>query len=106
MIFFSLDCLPQVRVRPPSAVLPSSSEARLICESIDTPFISVAYWTYIGQRIELNPSIIEMHGNELRLFQFGDTAYTQPGAYSCVVSTRYGLLESEPAMLSLPSKSL
>ncbi|CAF1508156.1 unnamed protein product [Adineta ricciae] len=95
-------CLPQVRVRPNSAVLPSSSEARLICESTDTPFMSVAYWTYIGQRIELNPSIIEMHGNELRLFQFGDTAYTQPGAYSCVVSTRYGLLESEPAMLSLP----
>jgi hypothetical protein len=46
-----------------------------------------------------------MHENELRIFQFGDTAYTQPGAYSCVVSTRYGLLESEPAMLSLPSKS-
>ncbi|UJR15975.1 hypothetical protein I4U23_002894 [Adineta vaga] len=96
-------CLPQVRVRPQSAVLPSSSEARLICESTDTPFISVAYWTHIGQRIELNPSIVEMHGNELRLFQFGDTAYTQPGAYSCVVSTRYGLLESEPAMLSLPT---
>ena len=45
-----------------------------------------------------------MHGNELRLFQFGDTVYTQPGAYACVVSTRYGLMESEPAMLSLPSK--
>jgi hypothetical protein len=45
-----------------------------------------------------------MHGNELRIFQFGDTAYTQPGAYSCVVSTRYGLLESEPAMLSLPGE--
>jgi hypothetical protein len=45
-----------------------------------------------------------MHDNELRIFQFGDTAYTQPGAYACVVSTRYGLLESEPAMLSLPSK--
>ena len=43
--------------------------------------------------------------NELRIFQFGDTAYTQPGAYACVVSTEYGLLESEPAMLSLPSKS-
>lgn len=47
-----------------------------------------------------------MHDNELRIFRFGDTAYTQPGAYACVVSTRYGLLESEPAMLSLPSKSL
>jgi hypothetical protein len=46
-----------------------------------------------------------MHDNELEIFQFGDTAYTQPGAYACVVSTRYGLLESEPAMLSLPSKS-
>lgn len=45
-----------------------------------------------------------MDGNQLRIFQFGDTAYTQPGAYACVVSTRYGLLESEPAMLSLPSK--
>jgi len=44
-----------------------------------------------------------MHDNELRIFQFGDTAYTQPGAYACVVSTDYGLLESEPAMLSLPS---
>lgn len=64
----------------------------------------MAYWTYVGQRIEMNPSIIEMHDNELRLFRFGDTAYTQPGAYACVVSTRYGLLESEPAMLSLPSK--
>ena len=84
----------------------SSSEVRLKCESSDTPSISVAYWTHIGQRIEVNPSIIEIHGNELRLFQFGDTAYTQPGAYACVVSTRYGLLESEPAMLSLPSKSL
>jgi hypothetical protein len=47
-----------------------------------------------------------MHDKELRIFQFGDTAYTQPGAYACVVSTRYGLLESEPAMLSLPSKSV
>jgi hypothetical protein len=46
-----------------------------------------------------------MHDNELQIYQFGDTAYTQPGAYACVVSTRYGLLESEPAMLSLPSKS-
>lgn len=46
-----------------------------------------------------------MYGNELRIYQFGDTAYTQPGAYACVVSTRYGLIESEPAMLSLPSKS-
>ena len=100
-----LDALPQVRVRPATAVLPSSSEARLVCESNDTPFTSVAYWTHIGQRIELNPSIIEMHDNELRIFQFGDTAYTQPGAYACVVSTHYGLLESEPAMLSLPSKS-
>ena len=99
-----LDSLPHVRVRPSSAVLPSSSEARLVCESADTPFTSIAYWTHVGQRIELNPSIVEMHGNELRLFQFGDTAHTQPGAYSCVVSTRYGLLESEPAMLSLPSK--
>ena len=45
-----------------------------------------------------------MDGNELRLYQFGDTAYTQPGAYACVVQTEYGLLESEPAMLSLPSK--
>ncbi|CAF3777810.1 unnamed protein product, partial [Adineta steineri] len=96
-------CLPKVRVRPQSAVLPSSSEARLTCESSDTPFGSVAYWTHVGQRIELNPSIIEMHGNELRIFQFGDTAYTQPGTYSCVVSTRYGLLESEPSMLSLPT---
>ncbi|CAF0826168.1 unnamed protein product [Adineta steineri] len=96
-------CLPKVRVRPQSAVLPSSSEARLTCESSDTPFGSIAYWTHVGQRIELNPSIIEMHGNELRIFQFGDTAYTQPGTYSCVVSTRYGLLESEPSMLSLPT---
>jgi hypothetical protein len=103
--FFDLDCLPQVHVRPQSAVLLSSSEARLTCESNDTGFVAVAYWTHVGQRIELNPSIIEMHDNELRIFQFGDTAYTQPGAYSCVVSTRYGLLESEPAMLSLPSKS-
>jgi hypothetical protein len=78
----------------------------LKCESSDTPFLSIAYWTHVGQRIEVNPSIIEMHGNELRIFQFGDTAYTQPGAYACVVSTRYGLLESEPAMLSLPSKSV
>ncbi|CAF3607553.1 unnamed protein product [Rotaria sordida] len=96
-------CLPQIRVRPQSAVLLSSSEVRLICESSDTPFLSIAYWTYIGQRIELNPSIIEMHGNELRIYEFGDTAYTQPGAYSCVVSTRYGLIQSEPAMLSLPT---
>ncbi|CAF2401516.1 unnamed protein product [Rotaria sp. Silwood2] len=96
-------CLPQVRVRPQSAVLLSSSEVRLICESSDTPFVSIAYWTHVGQRIELNPSIIEMHGSELRIYQFGDTAYTQPGAYSCVVSTRYGLIESEPAMLSLPN---
>jgi hypothetical protein len=103
--FFNEDCLPQVRVRPQSAVLLSSSEVRLRCESHDIPFLSVAYWTHIGQRIELNPSIIEMHENELRIFQFGDTAYTQPGPYACVVSTRYGLLESEPAMLSLPSKS-
>jgi len=101
----NLDGLPQVRVRPSTAVIPSSSEARLICESSDTPFVSVAYWTHVGQRIELNPSIIEMHDNELQIFQFGDTAYTQPGAYACVVSTHYGLLESEPAMLSLPSKS-
>jgi hypothetical protein len=101
---FDLDGLPQVFVRPQTAVLPSSSEARLTCESSDTPFASVAYWTHVGQRIELNPSIIEMHDNELRIFQFGDTAYTQPGAYACVVSTRYGLLESEPSMLSLPSK--
>jgi hypothetical protein len=105
LLFFHSDCLPQVHVRPQSAVLLSSSEVRLFCESSDTPFLSVAYWTHVGQRIELNPSIIEMHENELRIFQFGDTAYTQPGAYSCVVSTRYGLLESEPAMLSLPSKS-
>ncbi|CAF1491969.1 unnamed protein product [Rotaria sordida] len=98
-----IDGLPQVRVHPQSAVIPSSSEVRLLCESSDTPFISVAYWTHVGQRIELNPSIIEMHDNELRIYQFGDTAYTQPGAYACVVSTRYGLLESEPAMLSLPS---
>ncbi|CAF1157581.1 unnamed protein product [Adineta steineri] len=97
------DGLPQVRVRPQTAVIPSSSEAHLICESNDTPFISVSYWTHVGQRIELNPSIIEMHENELRIFQFGDTAYTQPGAYACVVSTQYGLLESEPAMLSLPT---
>ncbi|CAF1643328.1 unnamed protein product, partial [Adineta ricciae] len=95
--------LPQVRVRPQTAVIPSSSEAHLICESNDTPFLSVAYWTHVGQRIELNPSIIEMHDNELRIFQFGDTAYTQPGAYACVVSTEYGLLESEPSMLSLPT---
>ena len=100
------DCLPQVRVQPPSAVILSSSEVRLKCESIDTPSLSVAYWTHVGQRIEMNPSIIEMHGNELRIYQFGDTAYTQPGTYACVVSTDYGLLESEPAMLSLPSKSL
>lgn len=99
-----LDGLPQVRVRPSTAVILSSSETRLRCESNDTPFLSVAYWTHTGQRIELNPSIIEMHDNELHIFQFGDTAYTQPGAYACVVSTRYGLLESEPAMLSLPSK--
>jgi len=104
-LIINLDCLPQVRVRPQSAVLLASSEVRLICESNDLPFKSVAYWTYIGQRIELNPSIIEMHENELRIFQFGDTAYTQPGAYACVVSTRYGLFESEPSMLSLPSKS-
>ncbi|CAF3392055.1 unnamed protein product [Rotaria socialis] len=105
LIFYSntINALPQVRVHPQSAVIPSSSEARLLCESSDTPFISVAYWTHVGQRIELNPSIIEMHDNELRIFQFGDTAYTQPGAYACVVSTRYGLLESEPAMLSLPT---
>lgn len=96
--------MPQVRVRPQSAVLLSSSEVRLTCESSDTPFVSVAYWTHVGQRIEFNPSVIEMQGNELRIYQFGDTAYTQPGAYSCVVSTRYGLIESEPAMLSLPSK--
>lgn len=101
----NLDCLPNVRVHPQSAVLLASSEVRLTCESKDIPFISVVYWTYIGQRIELNPSIIEIHENELRIFQFGDTAYTQPGAYACVVSTHYGLLESEPAMLSLPSKS-
>lgn len=99
------DGLPQVRVQPSTAVVSSSSETRLICESNDTPTVSVAYWTYVGQRIETNPSIIEMHDNELRIFRFGDTAYTQPGAYACVVSTRYGLLESEPAMLSLPSKS-
>ena len=99
--------LPNVYVRPSSAVLPSSSETRLVCESRDTPsFDSIAYWTHAGQRVELNPSIIEMHGNELRIFQFGDTAYTQPGAYACVVSTRYGLMESEPALLSLPSKWL
>jgi hypothetical protein len=104
-LFSHLDGLPQVRVRPSTAVIPSSSEARLVCESSDTPIVSVAYWTYVGQRIELNPSIIEMRDNELRIFRFGDTAYTQPGAYACVVSTRYGLLESEPAMLSLPSKS-
>ncbi|CAF4155558.1 unnamed protein product [Rotaria socialis] len=106
LIFYSntINALPQVRVHPQSAVIPSSSEARLLCESSDTPFISVAYWTHVGQRIELNPSIIEMHDNELRIFQFGDTAYTQPGAYACVVSTRYGLLESEPAMLSLPNR--
>ena len=102
---FRLDALPQVRVRPATAVLPSSSEARLKCESADSPFLSVAYWTHVGQRIELNPAIIEMHDDELRIYQFGDTAYTQPGAYACVVSTQYGLLESEPAMLSLPSKS-
>lgn len=83
----------------------SSSEVRLKCESSDTPSLSVSYWTHVGQRIEMNPSIIEMHGNELRISQFGDTAYTQPGTYACVVSTPYGLLESEPAMLSLPSKS-
>ena len=100
-----LDGLPQVHVRPSTAVIPSSTETRLICESSDTPFLSVAYWTHAGQRVELNPSIIEMHDRELRIFQFGDTAYTQPGAYACVVSTRYGLLESEPALLSLPSKS-
>lgn len=99
-----LDGLPQVRVRPSTAVVSSSSETRLVCESSDTPTVSAAYWTYVGQRIEMNPSIIEMHDNELRIFRFGDTAYTQPGAYACVVSTRYGLLESEPAMLSLPSK--
>lgn len=104
-MIFRLDALPQVRVQPATAILPSSSEARLTCESTDTPFLSVAYWTHVGQRIELNPSIIEMHDNELRIYQFGDTAYTQPGAYACVVSTQYGLLESEPAMLSLPSKS-
>ena len=103
-LFSSLGALPQVRVRPGTAILPSSSEARLVCESQDTPFQSVAYWTHAGQRIELNPSIVEMDGNELRLYQFGDTAYTQPGAYACVVSTEYGLLESEPAMLSLPSE--
>ncbi|CAF3138607.1 unnamed protein product [Rotaria socialis] len=96
-------CLPQVRVLPQSIVLLSSSEVRLKCESSDTPFVSVTYWTHVGQRIEFNPSIIEMHGNELRIYQFGDTAYTQPGAYSCVVSTRYGFIESEPAMLSLPT---
>ncbi|CAF5218977.1 unnamed protein product, partial [Rotaria magnacalcarata] len=95
-------CLPQVRVLPQSVVLPSSSEVRLKCESSDTPFVSVTYWIHVGQRIEFNPSIIEMHGNELHIYQFGDTAYTQPGAYSCVVSTRYGFIESEPAMLSLP----
>lgn len=99
-----LDALPQVRVQPATAILPSSSEARLLCESKDTPFLSVAYWTHVGQRIQLNPSIIEMDGNELHIYQFGDTAYTQPGAYACVVTTEYGLLESEPAMLSLPSK--
>ncbi|CAF3480642.1 unnamed protein product [Rotaria sp. Silwood1] len=99
----TIDGLPQVRVHPQSAVIPSSSEVRLLCESSDTPFVSVAYWTHVGQRIELNPSIIEMHDNELRIYQFGDTAYTQPGSYACVVSTRYGLLESEPAMLSLPT---
>jgi hypothetical protein len=103
--FYIRGGLPNVHVRPSSAVLPTSSDTRLVCESSDTPFISVVYWTHAGQRIELNPSIIEIHGNELHLFQFGDTAYTQPGAYACVVSTRYGLMESEPAMLSLPSKS-
>ena len=101
---FNQDCLPQILVRPKSAVIFSSSEVHLVCESSDAPFVSVAYWTHVGQRIELNPSIIEMHGSELHIYQFGDTAYTQPGIYSCVVSTRYGLIESEPAMLSLPSK--
>ena len=102
---FDLAALPSVRVRPSSAVVVSSSDTRLLCESEDTPFLAVAYWTHAGQRIDLSPSLVEMHGNELRLFQFGDTAYTQPGAYACVVSTRYGLMESEASMLSLPSKS-
>ncbi|CAF0794767.1 unnamed protein product [Didymodactylos carnosus] len=101
-IFKLNDALPQVRVRPKSAVITSSSETRLYCES-DSQILSVAYWTHVGTRIEIKPNVIEASGNELRISQFGDTAYTQPGEYACVVKTKYGLLASEPALLSLPT---
>ncbi|CAF1013099.1 unnamed protein product, partial [Didymodactylos carnosus] len=100
--YLYLDALPQVRVRPKSAVISSSSETRLYCES-DNQISSVAYWTHVGSRIEIKPNVIEAFGNELRISQFGDTAYTQPGEYACVVKTKYGLLASEPALLSLPT---